>query len=87
VEGDPAPRKDIESLVRDIIVEQLGTPAERVTLKARLIEDLGADSLDLVELTMALEEKFEIEIKDSDCGKLLTVGDIVEYVRTHRKRP
>jgi len=66
--------------VKNIIVEQLHVPAEKVTAEAKFIEDLGADSLDTVELIMAFEEKFEIEIPDEDAQKLETVGKAMEYL-------
>ena len=73
--------KSIEEKVKDIIVEQLGVNAEQVTLTARFIEDLGADSLDTVELVMAFEEEFGAEIPDDQAEKLLTVGDVVNYIK------
>ena len=69
--------------VKKIIVEQLGVEAEEVTPEARFIEDLGADSLDTVELIMALEEEFGIEIPDEDAEKIATVKDAIEYVKSH----
>ncbi|MEA3312584.1 MAG: acyl carrier protein [candidate division WOR-3 bacterium] len=66
--------------VKNIIVEQLHVPAEKVIAEAKFIEDLGADSLDTVELIMAFEEKFEIEIPDEDAQKLETVGKAMEYL-------
>jgi acyl carrier protein len=71
---------NIESKVRDIIVEQLGVNAEQITNDAKFIEDLGADSLDVVELVMAFEEEFGIEVPDDEAEKLVTVGDVVRYV-------
>lgn len=71
---------DIESKVKDIIVEQLGVSAEQVKTEAKFIEDLGADSLDTVELVMAFEEEFEIEVPDEEAEKLQSVGDVVTYV-------
>ena len=73
--------KTIEDKVKDIIVEQLGVNADQVTLTARFIEDLGADSLDTVELVMAFEEEFGAEIPDDQAEKLLTVGDVVNYIK------
>ncbi len=73
--------KTIEDKVKDIIVEQLGVNAEQVTSAARFIEDLGADSLDTVELVMAFEEEFGAEIPDEQAEKLLTVGDVVNYIK------
>jgi acyl carrier protein len=72
--------KTIEQRVKDIIVEQLGVNADQVTAEAKFIEDLGADSLDIVELVMALEEEFGNEIPDEQAEKLLTVGDVVKYI-------
>ena len=80
------PDKSIEQRVKDIIVEQLGVNADQVTPEAKFIEDLGADSLDIVELVMALEEEFGNEIPDEQAEKLLTVGDVVKYIEdTHQK--
>jgi len=70
----------IQEKVKDIIVEQLGVNAEQVVPEAKFIEDLGADSLDTVELVMAFEEEFEIEVPDEDAEKLQTVGDVYKYV-------
>ena len=72
--------KSIEDKVRDIICEQLGATPEQVTSEAKFIEDLGADSLDTVELVMAFEEEFSIEVPDEEAEKLQTVGDVVRYV-------
>jgi acyl carrier protein len=72
--------KTVEEKVRDIIVDQLGVNAEQVILGARFIEDLGADSLDTVELVMAFEEEFSIEVPDEEAEKLQSVGDVVKYV-------
>lgn len=68
--------------VKDIIVEQLGVNAEQVTDTASFIEDLGADSLDTVELVMAFEEEFGAEIPDEDAEKLTTVGAVLEYLKS-----
>jgi len=73
--------KSIDDKVKDIIVEQLGVNAEQVTPTARFIEDLGADSLDTVELVMAFEEEFGAEIPDDQAEKLLTVGDVINYIK------
>lgn len=70
----------IEDRIKKIVVEQLGVNADQVTPEAKFIEDLGADSLDTVELVMALEEEFGNEIKDEDAEKLTTVGDVVRYI-------
>ena len=72
--------KTIEQRVKDIIVEQLGVKPEQVTPEAKFIEDLGADSLDTVELVMALEEEFGNEIPDEQAEKLQSVGDVIKYV-------
>lgn len=72
--------KSIEEKVKDIIVEQLGVNPEQVTTTASFIEDLGADSLDTVELVMAFEEEFNVEVPDEDAEKLHTVGDVVKYI-------
>ncbi len=75
--------KTVERRVIEIIVEQLGVSEEEVTLEASFIEDLGADSLDLVELIMAMEEEFGIEISDEDAEKIQTVHDVVNYINEH----
>ena len=72
--------KSIEEKVKDIIVEQLGVNPEQVTPQASFIEDLGADSLDIVELVMAFEEEFGVEVSDEDAEKLQTVGDVIKYI-------
>jgi acyl carrier protein len=69
-----------ESKVREIIINELGVEPEKVTLEASFVEDLGADSLDTVELVMAFEEEFGIEIPDEDAEQLQTVGDAVKYL-------
>lgn len=69
--------------VKAIIVEQLGVPSEEVIESASFIEDLGADSLDIVELVMALEEEYDIEISDEDAEKIQTVGDAISYIQEH----
>jgi len=66
--------------VKAIIVDQLGVEEDAVTMEASFLEDLGADSLDIVELIMALEEEFDIEIPDEDAEKISTVGDAVNYI-------
>ncbi len=71
----------LEDKVKDIIVEQLGVNAEQVTPEASFIEDLGADSLDTVELVMAFEEEFSAEIPDEDAEKLTTVGAVISYLK------
>ena len=69
--------------VKSIIVEQLGVDEEEVTPDASFVDDLGADSLDTVELVMAFEEEFDIEIPDEDAEKIATVGDAVKYIEEH----
>ena len=77
--------KSIEEKVKDIIVEQLGVNPEQVTPTASFIEDLGADSLDTVELVMAFEEEFGIEIPDEDAEKITRVKEAIEYIESHAK--
>ena len=77
--------KSVEQKVKDIIVEQLGVNPDQVTPDAKFIEDLGADSLDTVELVMALEEEFEIEIPDEDAEKITTVSQAISYISDRRK--
>jgi len=72
---------DAESKVREIIINELGVEAEKVTDEASFVEDLGADSLDTVELVMAFEEEFGIDIPDEDAEQLRTVGDAIEYMK------
>lgn len=71
---------NIQEKVTEIIVEQLGVSADQVKPEAKMIEDLGADSLDAVELVMAVEEEFGIEVPDEEAEKLITVGDITSHV-------
>ena len=73
--------EEIFEKVKGIIVEQLGVAETAVNMEASFIDDLGADSLDIVELIMALEEAFDIEIPDADAEKVVTVGDVVEYIK------
>lgn len=73
--------EEVFEKVKNIIIEQLGVTETSVTLDASFIDDLGADSLDIVELIMALEEEFDIEIPDSDAEKVVTVGDVVDYIK------
>ena len=75
--------EEIFDKVKEIIVEQLGVADTAVTLEASFIDDLGADSLDIVELIMALEEEFDIEIPDADAEKDVTVTDVVDYIKDH----
>lgn len=72
--------KTNEARIKDIIVEQLGVNEDQVTAEAKLMEDLGADSLDAVELVMAIEEEFGIEVPDDEAEKLTSMGDILTYV-------
>ena len=72
-----------EERIKEIIVEQLGIDVAQITSDASFIDDLGADSLDTVELVMAFEEEFDIEIPDEDAEKIRTVRDVVNYLNTH----
>jgi len=76
---------DIEQKVKDIIVEQLNVTPDQVTADAKFIDDLGADSLDTVELVMAFEEEFEIEVPDEDAEKLQSVTDVIAYIDGAKK--
>ena len=76
---------DIEQKVKDIIVEQLGVDAGEVKPEASFVNDLGADSLDTVELVMALEESFDMEIPDEEAEKIQTVGQAIDYIKNHKK--
>ena len=75
--------EEIFEKVKSVIVEQLGTEEVNITLEASFIDDLGADSLDIVELIMALEEEFDTEIPDGDAEKVVTVSDVVDYIKEH----
>ena len=75
----------VEEKVKQIIVEQLGVDEAEVTTTASFVDDLGADSLDTVELVMAFEEAFDIEIPDEDAEKILTVQQAVDYIQAHAK--
>jgi acyl carrier protein len=75
----------VEERVKQIIVEQLGVDEAEVTAKASFVDDLGADSLDTVELVMAFEEAFEVEIPDEEAEKIRTVQDAVSYIEAHAK--
>lgn len=72
--------------VRQIIIEQLGIEESEITMESSFIDDLGADSLDIVELIMALEEEFNLEIPDEEAEKIATVGDVVEYIKAHSQQ-
>jgi len=78
--------KSIEQRIKDIVVEQLGVNADQVSPEAKFIEDLGADSLDTVELVMALEEEFDSEIPDEEAEKLTTVGDVIRYIEDQQSK-
>ena len=73
--------KPVDERVKEIICEQLGVEEDEVAPAAKFIEDLGADSLDTVELVMAFEEEFDLEIPDEDAEKIVTVGDAVQYIK------
>ena len=75
----------IEDRVKKIVIEQLGVKEDEVTASASFVDDLGADSLDTVELVMALEEEFGLEISDEDAEKLTTVGQASKYIAEHAK--
>ncbi len=76
--------EEISERVKSIIVEQLGVSLEEVTPQASFIEDLGADSLDIVELIMALEEEYDMEIPDEDAEKIQTVEDVTKYIQSNK---
>ena len=80
------PCDSIARKVKEIIVKQLGVDEGKVTPNARFVEDLGADSLDLVELIMAFEEAFKIEIPDKDAGDIKTVREAIDYICAHRRK-
>jgi len=75
----------VEQKVKEIIVEQLGVEENQVTPEAKFVDDLGADSLDTVELVMALEEAFDLEIPDEDAEKITSVGDAIKYIDSKKK--
>ena len=77
---------DVAQRVKKIVVEHLGVEADKVTDNASFIDDLGADSLDTVELVMAFEEEFGIEIPDEDAEKITRVREAVEYIESHSKK-
>jgi len=69
--------------IKKIVVEQLGVEEDEIQKESSFIDDLGADSLDIVELIMALEEEFDLEIPDTEAEKITTVGDVVDYIKSH----
>lgn len=77
-------REDVTSRVKELITESLGVDASNVALTASFIDDLGADSLDIVELVMLIEKEFDLEIPDEDAEKISTVQDAIEYILDHR---
>lgn len=78
--------KDVETRVKEIIVEQLGVDAAEVNPQASFVNDLGADSLDTVELVMALEEEFDVDIPDDQAEKIQTVSQAIDYIKAHAKK-
>jgi acyl carrier protein len=80
-----ADREAIEQRVKEIVGEHLGVEKDEILAESRFIEDLGADSLDIVELVMALEEEYEVEVPDEDAEKLRTVGDVIGYIESQKK--
>ncbi len=76
--------KEIFEKLRTIVVDQLGVNQEDVTMEATFVDDLAADSLDIVELVMNIEENFDIEIPDSDAERIVTIGDVVKYIEEHK---
>ncbi len=72
----------VEQRVKEIIADQLGVEIEKITPEAKFVDDLGADSLDVVELIMAFEEEFGVEIPDEDAEKIATVGDVLNYIKS-----
>lgn len=75
----------IEAKVKNIIAEQLGVGEDEIKPESNFVEDLGADSLDIVELVMAMEEEFEVEIPDEEAENIKTVGDAIKYINEHKK--
>ena len=76
---------NIEAKVKSIIADQLGVGEDEIKAESSFIEDLGADSLDIVELVMAMEEEFEVEIPDEEAENIKTVGDAINYINSHKK--
>jgi acyl carrier protein len=77
--------EEIFKTVKEVIVDQLGVDEEIIKMDATFVEDLSADSLDIVELIMDIEDKFEIEIPDSDAEKMVTVSDVVDYIKVKKE--
>ena len=75
---------NIQERVKNIIADQLAVEADKVTETASFIDDLGADSLDIVELVMTMEEEFELDIPDEDAEKMKSVGDVINYIKTKK---
>ena len=75
---------EIFQKLKTIVVDQLGVNEENVTMEATFVDDLAADSLDIVELVMTIEEEFDLEIPDSDAEKIVTIGDVVKYIEEHK---
>jgi acyl carrier protein len=82
---NPMAATQIEAKVRGIVAEQLGVGEDEIKPESSFVEDLGADSLDIVELVMAMEEEFEVEIPDEEAENIKTVGDAINYISTHKK--
>ena len=78
--------EQVEQKVKEIIVEQLGVDEAQVDKTASFVDDLGADSLDIVELVMAFEEAFKLDVPDEDAEKLKTVGDAIQYITSHQAK-
>ena len=76
--------EEIFAKIKEIIIDQLGVEEDSITTNSSFIDDLGADSLDIVELIMAIEEEFDLEIPDSEAEKVATVNDVVEYIAAHQ---
>jgi acyl carrier protein len=76
---------NVEGKVKSIIAEQLGVGEDEIKAESNFIDDLGADSLDIVELVMAMEEEFEVEIPDDEAENIKTVGDAINYINSHKK--
>ena len=76
--------KEIFQRIKTIVIDQLGVNEENVTMEATFVDDLAADSLDIVELVMTIEEEFDLEIPDSDAEKIVTIGDVVKYIEEHK---